>query len=207
MPETLKYDTVNFLVDGNIPVIASDGNDTIGSGTSTYKNLTKFPIAAAKNFTGDVIHGGYSGGGDDFETLITKDTRNDQPYVVYFMLQATGFKLKSNKELPGTLQKFSQIIPETNVAQSKPGLNQIYPMFARIDLDSSKYDSGLDFRLMAIKNIVPNNATDVFNQQTTKPNGTYPYCAAKPVVYYFNNKTSVSDNLNIPYGAEGGTAC
>ena len=123
------------------------------------------------------------------------------------MLQATGFKLKSNKELPGTLQKFSQIIPQTNVAQSKPGKNQIYPMFARIDLDSSKYDTGLDFRLMAIKNIVPNNETDVFNQQTTKPDGKYPYCANKPVICYFNNRSSSTEDLNIPYGAEGGNSC
>ena len=171
MPASLVDDTVNFFSDGTTAVIPTIGNDTIGSeeNMNTYINLTKKPIAAAKNFDGDNIKGAYGSGGEiGYGVTIEKDTRDDQNYVVYFMLQASGFKLKSNKELPGTLQKFSQIIPETDTANSKPSKNQIYPMIASITLDLNKYDTGLDISLMAIKNIVPNDTTEVFNQQSVK---------------------------------------
>jgi uncharacterized protein YejL (UPF0352 family) len=112
------------------------------------------------------------------------------------MLQATGFKLKSNKELPGTLQKFSQIIPKTNTGDSKPSLQQIYPMFAKISLVSSKYNDGLDFSLMAIKNIVPNHVTNVFNQQTSKKSP----CNLSPVIMFFDNNSSSDPKDCIPYG-------
>lgn len=39
--------------------------------------------------------------------------------VTYFMCQATGFKLTSNKELPSANQKFSIAIPETTVKNGK----------------------------------------------------------------------------------------
>lgn len=206
MPASLVDDTVNFFSDGTTAVIPTIGNDTIGSeeNMNTYINLTKKPIAAAKNFDGDSIKGAYGSGGEiGYGVTIEKDIRDDQNYVVYFMLQASGFKLKSNKELPGTLQKFSQIIPETDTANSKPSKNQIYPMIASIALDLNKYDTGLDISLMAIKNIVPNDTTEVFNQQSVKLEKWG--CMNKPKILYFNN---IGEDANvIPYGAQKGKAC
>ena len=57
--------------------------------------------------------------------------------IIYFMLQATGFKLKSNKELPSNSQLFNYIIPKTkhkDDGTDGPDGNQQYPMFAKIDL-------------------------------------------------------------------------
>ena len=208
MPESLANDTVYFWDNGSgHAVVPSSGSDTVGSNTGTYKNLTKYPIINSKNFDNDdgEIHGNYSGSTDEYMKCITKDTYNGNKtvnYVVYFMLQATGFKLKSNKELPGTLQRFSQIIPQTDVANSKPSKQQIYPMFAKVILDSSKYNSGLEFQLMAIKNIVPNDQTAVFNIQTTKSDSSndYNYCANEPEILFFDNGSGTTDILNIPYG-------
>ena len=53
------------------------------------------------------------------------------------MLPATGFKLKSNKELPSNSQLFNYIIPKTkhkDDGTDGPDGNQQYPMFAKIDL-------------------------------------------------------------------------
>lgn len=206
MPESLSNDTVYFWDNGSGQVVVPTlGDDMVGSNTGTYKNLTKYPIVSSSNFNGSEILGNYSGGTDEYIKCVTKDTYSGSKpinYVIYFMLQATGFKLKSNKELPGTLQKFSQIIPQTQ--GSKPSTQQIYPMFAKIVLEStSKYDSGLDFQLMALKNIVPNDQTAVFNIQTTKSdssNTKYKYCADEPEILFFDNRSGNTEELNIPYG-------
>ena len=50
--------------------------------------------------------------------------------VTYFMCQATGYKLKSNKELPSVNQVFSVIVPKTDVANSRPHFSQESPMYA-----------------------------------------------------------------------------
>ena len=58
--------------------------------------------------------------------------------VIYFMCQATGFKLMSNKELPSTEQVFSQFLPMSNVDESKASTEQRRPMYAVIDLEKEK---------------------------------------------------------------------
>jgi hypothetical protein len=202
MPACLRDDKVYFFVTSGanpsaiIPTTSEGGGDIIGNNLTAVRNLTKFPIVASKNFIDNTIIGNYADESQNYITSVTKDTRTDQTYVVYFMLQATGFKLKSNKELPGTLQKFSQIIPKTSTGDSKPSKNQIYPMFAKIALVSSKYNSGLDFNLMAIKNIVPNDVTLVFNQQTTKVDP----CNKEPEIWFFDNRSGDGPNDRIPYG-------
>ena len=66
--------------------------------------------------------------------VLTKDNTSNLAYkgVVYWMLQATGYKLTSNKELPSRFQEFSQIIPETT-DDNKASSEQKYPMFAEIE--------------------------------------------------------------------------
>lgn len=85
--------------------------------------------------------------------------------VIYVMCQATGFKLKSNKELPGPNQKFSFIIPKTTVADSgdTPSDEQLQPMLTEIHPDSHK------IYLMRLKNI--QNGKKVLSQTDfgTKP--------------------------------------
>ena len=202
MPETFSSgDPVNFIYNTstNLPVT---GVETLTSDPNII-NLTKFPIANGKNFSGDIIKGYYVTSTSDDITCITKDTQSNSNYVIYFMLQATGFKLKSNKELPGPLQKFSQVIPKTTFKASgaTPSTSQIYPMFARIDLNSSNYNSGLDIKLIAIANIVPNDTTAVLNQQTAWTNPQLPE------LRYFDNSDTGTDYTGTPYGANSGNAC
>lgn len=70
--------------------------------------------------------------------------------VVYFMLQASGFKLASNKELPSREQVFSKIVPESDTTASKPDVSQSYPMYAVISYDTSNYNIDL-YRVSGIK--------------------------------------------------------
>lgn len=58
--------------------------------------------------------------------------------VVYFMCQASGFKLKSNKELPSVDQRFSQFLPKStindNTGAYEAANEQQSPMYAIIDI-------------------------------------------------------------------------
>lgn len=68
--------------------------------------------------------------------------------VTYFMCQATGYKLTSNKELPSNCQHFSILIPETT-SDGKADGNQQYPMFSVIDMSGDNYE----IQLIRIRNI------------------------------------------------------
>ena len=99
--------------------------------------------------------------------------------VTYFMCQATGFKLTSNKELPSANQKFSLAIPETTVKNGKDtaNANQKYPMFGIIRLSDSDYN----VELVRIANILTSTAK--FTQ--------YDYSTSPMKLQYFKQ---VSDN-------------
>ena len=92
--------------------------------------------------------------------------------VVYFMCQATGYKLKSNKELPSPSQRFSYVIPFTDVTGSsdKPNANQQRPMFSEINLNDTQYT----IYLYRIENIMV--GTTLFSQlsYSTSP-ASYKY--------------------------------
>lgn len=62
---------------------------------------------------------------------------NLQYGITYFMCQATGYKLSSNKELPSSDQKFSYLVPGIS-SGSSPMDKQLKPMFAIVNFDSSK---------------------------------------------------------------------
>lgn len=98
--------------------------------------------------------------------------------ITYFMCQATGYKLTSNKELPSTNQKFGYIIPKTQHEASgdKASNDQKYPIYITIDLkDYNDYD----IFLLSVDNIM---SSGKFTQQT------YAKAAGGPVLKYY--KTS-----------------
>ena len=72
--------------------------------------------------------------------------------VVYFMCQATGYKIKSNKELPSPYQAFSKIVPDTTYpkGKAKAAVSQEYPMYAVITYGDSIYYIDL-YRVSGIK--------------------------------------------------------
>lgn len=106
--------------------------DTLENDNVTWiqdsKDLTKFPLTKRTD-AGMAATGFYP------YTPVPELTGG----VTYFMCQATGYKLTSNKELPSANQKFSLAIPQTNNTGGKDTANdnQKYPMFSIIKLDST----------------------------------------------------------------------
>lgn len=73
------------------------------------------------------------------DRFIANSDVNHQDGVIYFMCQASGYKLFSNKELPSVNQKFSQFIPKSTIKNGSysASSDQRSPMFAIIDLDGN----------------------------------------------------------------------
>lgn len=125
-------------------------NDNV-TWTSDGKNLTKFPLTKRSD-VGAATTGFYP------YTAVSDLTGG----VTYFMCQATGYKLTSNKELPSANQKFSMLVPETTITSAgadKASTNQQYPMFAIINLGDS-----YTIKLARITNIF--NSNHKFAQNT-----------------------------------------
>lgn len=66
------------------------------------------------------------------------ESHNISP-VIYFMCQATGYKLTSNKELPTPKQRFSILVPKTDDTgkSDAANANQKNPMYAVISLNNA----------------------------------------------------------------------
>ena len=131
MESSLENDNVTFIHDG--------------------KDLSKFPLTK-RSFVGE----------GDSQVFLPYTYKEDlEGGIVYFMCQATGYKLTSNKELPSSNQKFSKVLPLTIIKSGKdsPSAEQKYPMFAILDFKNSN----IDIKLIRLKNIF--NSTFVFNQK------------------------------------------
>lgn len=115
------------------------------------KDLTKFPLTKRED-AGSAPSGFYP----------YTPVPDLQKGVTYFMCQATGYKLTSNKELPSANQKFSIIVPKTTNTGNKDKAddNQKYPMFGIIELDNSQYK----IKLVRVANIFSSDFK--FNQTT-----------------------------------------
>jgi hypothetical protein len=83
--------------------------------------------------------------------------------VTYFMCQATGYKLTSNKELPSNFQHFAKLIPQTGKkadGSDKADGAQQFPMFSIVSMSGDTYA----IKLVRIKNIKDNTSHN-FTQQ------------------------------------------
>ena len=122
MAETLENDTAEFKRDK-----ANDSSD----------DLSKFPLTKRDSL-------GEATGTCFYPYTSVPDLVGG---ITYFMCQASGYKLTSNKELPSPDQKFSRIIPETKSTynvdsgtfKDTASNNQKYPMLAIIDVNSGVY--------------------------------------------------------------------
>ena len=89
-------------------------------------------------------------------------------FINYSMCQATGYKLKSNKELPCAYQVFSKLIPMTSHENGKDtaNANQIYPMYSVIEIehDIEKKINAIDVRLCRVTGIFASDGGDSFTQ-------------------------------------------
>ena len=103
-------------------------------------------------------------------------------FVVYSMCQATGYKLKSNKELPSEYQMFSKIIPKTTHGSSdSPNENQLYPMYSVLEFNNDC--SELEVSMNRITGIFNSNGTDKFDQSSygKGPMGVQMLCTGDDV--------------------------
>lgn len=146
MPQTLANDNTIWTL------TASDEAPFMGM-TGTF-HLSKFPYVKRNAITVD------AGENTFYPYTPIPDLTGG---VTYFMCQATGFKLKSNKELPSQKQAFSMLIPETTVnpktGADKPSPEQQVPMFGIIELEQNQV---IKLYLARIQNILNNKS---LNQQ------------------------------------------
>lgn len=176
-----------YIIDWLIPDGDKDLHQYYNDDSTTYSlNTTKTPyipddlysIYGAGSYgkaTGifrcctPVTESEYSHNGDKYDGFVT-----------YSMCQATGYKLKSNKELPSSLQVFSKIIPMTdngfdeyNKNADKPNPNQLYPMYSVIEInyvDKQVDDTtvevidNINVRMRRVTNIFKTNGEDKFAQ-------------------------------------------
>lgn len=115
--------------------------------------------------------------------------------VRYIMCQATGYKLKSNKELPTPRQKFSNIIPKTNPGTSSdtPSNNQLYPMFATYDFDITNANN-----VQTIKcKVKMGRITNIFNAKYKFDQSTYDTKLGinNMKIEYLIDKTRYTDDM------------
>lgn len=118
--------------------------------------------------------------------------------VTYFMCQATGYKLKSNKELPSFTQAFSKVVAGNGKSSDKPNasekaqVSQLYPMFGIIYPETGKIQLG---RFKNILKITSSNA-EKFDQysHSTEPIRT-EYLDGSAI-----NQVTVLDNSKESHG-------
>jgi hypothetical protein len=132
-----------------------------------YLNSTKTPYIpqALYESCGEAIYDAQKKG--LFRCCSLIDTTSNSKYdgfVNYSMCQATGYKLKSNKELPSQIQVFSKIIPKTNHKASgdSPNADQLYPMYSVLEFNNDC--SELNVTMNRITGIFASLGTDTFTQ-------------------------------------------
>ena len=194
MEETLNNNlerTVQWNWDGDQFGSTSDNLVTISN-----VNHSKLPLTLV---TDNEVTNRYNGNSNDRFFIISSSTSNGESIflpchiinqnwinthnnispVIYFMCQATGYKLTSNKELPSALQRFSQLLPATTIdaGSDTANGNQQSPMYSTIVFNSSNISS-CSIKLTRIRNISKDdgNATPPawkFNQQLYTKNAMY----------------------------------
>ena len=104
------------------------------------------------------------------------DTGNDSKYngfINYSMCQATGYKLKSNKELPCAYQVFSKLIPMTQHTvgddgkiTDSPSGNQLYPMFSVLEFNHDEFGdiAAINVKMCRVTGIFKTDGGDSFTQ-------------------------------------------
>jgi hypothetical protein len=126
------------------------------------------------------------------------DTSTNSTYdgfINYSMCQATGYKLKSNKELPCAYQVFSKLIPLTDHTTEGPNGNQLYPMYSVIEFEHSrdKEINAINVKLCRVAGIFAKDGKDSFTQTN--------YGKKSPSIQYLleiisDNKGGIIDTYN-----------
>ena len=85
--------------------------------------------------------------------------------VIYFMCQATGYKQTSNKELPGTAQAFSKLLPLTqfNGTKDTASAEQQLPMFGILNIEGTSETTNASLQLVRILNVQSGKKKPIYN--------------------------------------------
>jgi hypothetical protein len=102
----------------------------------------------------------------------TSDGGKYDGFVNYSMCQATGYKLKSNKELPSAYQVFSKLIPKTDNIYKDGKFtdtvngNQLYPMYSVLEFIHNRDGviEAIDVKLCRVAGIFKEDGKDSFTQ-------------------------------------------
>jgi hypothetical protein len=207
-----------------------EGNAALKQGVFADYDVSKLFVAVVPSEYYDLLPGTeitmgdkkyktFSLNPDCYNLLATTDANignNKKNGVTYFMCQATGYKLKSNKELPSINQIYSVIVPKTKVSGTSvtAHFSQESPMFVVYNYGDGEIDIDL-FRVINIKT-TQESAIKEFSETTysTKPvlmekllinrekssSGAYFYenywlvpAGAAQSDYSFNYQSSASD--------------
>ena len=159
--------TANKSVDGNPYNIATglSGDVSISSTKVPYIPENLYNIIGAKKFADSTNY---------YRCCTPVDTTNNMKYdgfVNYSMCQATGYKLKSNKELPCAYQVFSKLIPMTSNMYEDGKFtdtvneNQLYPMYSVLEfIYEDENISAIDVKLCRVRGIFKKDGKDSFTQ-------------------------------------------
>lgn len=162
---TIDYINENLLIKTN-PSGKFDVEKQVFAPDHTTFHTSRLPLV---NYTGTVKKVSYDGksytaveySNSDLDTLYLPIVKDSTMYsgVTYFMCQATGYKQTSNKELPGTAQAFSKILPMTSFNGSKDtaDVGQQLPMFGIIDIGTS-----INIQLVRINNIQSSSGVPLY---------------------------------------------
>lgn len=132
--------TKDSSINGPMVMEPTLSNDATTVWIDNGDNLTKLPIADRAKYNLYEKHG------DDKYIHPVTPVDNLTGGVVYFMCQATGYKLTSNKELPSNYQEFAQLIPETVTEADgsiKADAAQQKPMYVVIDVENGEFKIAL----------------------------------------------------------------
>lgn len=173
MPATLETDNVTW----------EDSNN------SGY-NSTKIPASFVSSNTTVEIKDNI------ISPLVTSNSSLN--HVTYLMSQATGYKVKSNKELPSASQVFAKVVAGTSSSSAQ--MSQLYPMYAIVELES-----GIKAKLIRLGNILTIDTktkyTESFNLQSiNKSTLTTEYLPALGI-----HTTIVEDNTKYSSGSAWNT--
>ena len=192
---TTKYDATNNPY--NVSARLS-GDVSISSTKLPYIPSNLYSMIGENKFKGNDYY---------YRCCSPIDTSSNSKYdgfVNYSMCQATGYKLKSNKELPCAYQVFSKLIPMTKNEVTISGEkitfkdtvngNQLYPMYSVLEFEHNKENiSAINVKMCRVAGIFKADGKDSFTQTS--------YGTKAPSIQYLieindDNVKSIENVLN-----------
>ena len=131
---------------------------------------TKTPYIPEDLYNAIGVHKFSKNNNDYYRCCTPANIENNSIYdgfINYSMCQATGYKLKSNKELPSPYQVFSKLIPLTDTSSGTDSANgnQLFPMYSVIEFEHRNESiNAVNVKLCRVTGIFKVDKKDSFTQ-------------------------------------------